>query len=77
MYVYDIYKRKTKKITYTDDILGILRANLSEGKLIGSKYFPYNSKKNLIMKLPKFKFDLEDDELKVYKQDILDVAVRV
>jgi hypothetical protein len=60
------------------DIFKILQTKLSEGALIGSKYFPYR-KNNTILMLPKFEFDLNDDapktleRLKAYKQEILQI----
>jgi hypothetical protein len=60
------------------EIFKILQTKLSEGALIGSKYFPYR-KNNTILMLPKFEFDLNDDapktleKLNAYKQEILQI----
>ena len=68
--------------TYPEDVIYILNTMLSKGDLIGNKYFPYrknNIKEQIwktIMKVPKFKFSLNDnaketlEKLKTYQEEI-------
>jgi hypothetical protein len=61
---------------YPQDILDILDNKLKEGKLIGSRFFPYRQKNNILMNLPQFPFEFNDDtkntleKLKRYKTHI-------
>jgi hypothetical protein len=48
---------------YPDDILDILEDKLKDGKLIGSRFFPYRQK-NILMNLPQFKFEFNDNDTK-------------
>jgi hypothetical protein len=52
---------------YPDYILDILEEKLKDGKLIGSRFFPYR-KDNILMNLPQFHFEFNDDTKKTLER---------